>query len=39
MSQTVLFSLGAVVSFVVFTGIFVYGVLTLKRIDKAERDR
>lgn len=39
MSETVLFAFGAVVAFVVFTGLFVYGILTLKRIDRAETQR
>lgn len=36
MSQSVLFAIGGVVSFVVFGGLFVYGILTLKRIDRDE---
>ena len=39
MSQTALFACGAVVSFVCFTGLFVYGILTLKRIDRTETQR
>lgn len=36
MSQAVLFAFGGVVSFVVLVGLFVYGILTLKRIDRNE---
>ena len=36
MSQAALFAFGAVVSFVVFAGLFVYGITTLKRLDREE---
>jgi hypothetical protein len=36
MGQTALFAFGGVVSFVVFTGLFIYVILTLKRIDRNE---
>jgi len=39
MSQTVLFACGAVVSFVVFTGLFTYGITVLKRLDRQEDSR
>jgi hypothetical protein len=38
MSQAVLFAFGAVVSFIVFGGLFVYGIATLKRLDRNEID-
>lgn len=39
MSQSVLFACGGVITFVVFTGLFVYGMLTVKRLERGETQR